>query len=417
MTDAQDDRQVQDRKRRLAWWQEARFGMFIHWGLYAQLGRGEWARNRERIPLAEYEPLAATWKPKPRPAREWARLARDAGMKYLVMTTKHHEGFCLWDSRQTKFNAAQCGPGRDLVAEYVEACREFGLKVGFYYSLMDWRHPDGARCLKDEAARRRFLDFTQALVRELMTDYGTVDILWYDVAWPLTSAEGWESAKMNAMVRALQPDILINNRAHLPEDFGTPEENLNPESDGRAWESCMTFNGCWGYVETPAEDWLPTRRVLNMLWQVAANDGNLLLNIGPTSDGTVPPLAVERLTQVGKWLKGNGEAVFGRMTRTQNCPDFLDWANFGCWTRKGNDAYFWCTRWPGKKLAIGGFQTKLLRASLLAGGRPLKFTQEADRIVFTVPERCPDRIAQTAVLKLEFADKPVQKLGGGCEIP
>ena len=140
------------RAERLRWWQEARFGMFVHWGLYSQLGRHEWVMNRERIPAEEYEKLADTWHPKERPAREWARLARQAGIKYLVMTTKHHEGFCLWDTRQADYNAAKCGPGRDLVREYVEACREFGLKVGFYYSLMDWHHPDGALCATDKAA-------------------------------------------------------------------------------------------------------------------------------------------------------------------------------------------------------------------------------------------------------------------------
>ena len=160
------------RAERLQWWQAARFGMFIHWGLYAQLGRHEWVMNRERIPVAEYEKLAATWKPKERPAREWAALAKQAGMKYMVMTTKHHEGFCLWDTAQTDYNAVKSGPGRDLVREYVEACREFDLKIGFYYSLMDWHHPDGALCATDAHARARFLDFTKGCVRELMTNYG-----------------------------------------------------------------------------------------------------------------------------------------------------------------------------------------------------------------------------------------------------
>ncbi|MCC7264983.1 MAG: alpha-L-fucosidase, partial [Candidatus Latescibacteria bacterium] len=209
------------RAERMHWWHEARFGMFVHWGLYAQLGRHEWVMNRERIPVAEYEKLADTWKPIERPARAWARLAKEAGMKYMVMTTKHHEGFCLWDTAQTDYNAARRGPKRDLVAEYVEACREFGLKVGFYYSLMDWHHPDGAKCAKDEAARRRFLDFTQGCVRELCTKYGKIDILWYDVSWPLSSPDLWESAKMSQMARELQPHILINNRAQLDEDFGT----------------------------------------------------------------------------------------------------------------------------------------------------------------------------------------------------
>ena len=233
------------RDTRMNWWREARFGMFVHWGLYAQLGRHEWAMNRERIPVKEYEKLAATWKPKPQAAREWAKLAKNAGMKYMVLTTKHHEGFLLWDSKMTGYNATKCGPGRDLVREYVEACREFGLRVGLYYSLMDWHHPDGARCLKDENARRRFLDFTQGCVRELCTNYGKIDILWYDVSWPLESPQAWESYQMNALARQLQPDIIINDRSQIPEDFGTPEEHVTAAGKGRDWEACMTSNGSW----------------------------------------------------------------------------------------------------------------------------------------------------------------------------
>ena len=183
----------QDRMRRLKWFREARFGMFIHWGLYAQLGRHEWVMNRERIPVKEYEKLADTWKPGPWPARVWAKLARASGMRYMVMTTKHHEGFCLFDSKLTDYNAAKRGPGRDLVAEYVKAARAEGLRVGFYYSMMDWHHPDGARCLYDEKARRRFVDYIHGQVRELFTYFGKLDIMWYDVSWPL-NAEKWESA-------------------------------------------------------------------------------------------------------------------------------------------------------------------------------------------------------------------------------
>ena len=278
-----------DRDRRMAWWRESRFGMFIHWGLYSQLGRHEWAMNRERVPMAEYEKLAESWQVKEWPADEWARLAKESGMKYMVMTTKHHEGFCLWNTQQTPYNAVQMGPKRDLVAEYVEACRKHGLKIGFYYSLMDWHHADGANCALDEAARRRFLDFTQGCVRELMTQYGKIDILWYDVSWPLRSPEAWESAKMNAMARELQPEIIINNRSQLPEDFGTPEEHVTAENEGRDWEACMTFNGSWGYMPyAPAEDWRRTREVLEMVRTAAAGQGNLLLNIGPKPDGSVP---------------------------------------------------------------------------------------------------------------------------------
>jgi len=402
-----------DRARRMQWWHEARFGMFVHWGLYSQLGRHEWVMNRERIPIPEYEKLAATWMVKDRPAREWAQLAKAAGMKYMVMTTKHHEGFCLWNTKMTDYNVAQRTPGRDLVQEYVDACREFGLRIGFYYSLMDWHHPDGARCATDEAARRRFLDFTQGLVRELMTNYGKIDILWYDVSWPLTSPELWESAKMNKMVRELQPDIIINNRSQLDEDFGTPEEHIQAEKEGRAWEACMTFNGSWGYLPyTLPGDWHSSRQVLLMLQNCTSGGGNLLLNIGPAPDGSVPPEATERLLPVGKWLAENGEAVYGNVDRTQGC---LEWLPLGRWTRKGNTAYFWCDRWPDREFGLGGIQTRLEKASFLVSGKPVEFVQEKDRIILkNLPKKNPDSLVNIGVLKLEFAEPPVQKLGAGC---
>jgi alpha-L-fucosidase len=398
------------RPERMRWWNEARFGMFIHWGLYSQLGRHEWVMNRERIPVAEYEKLADSWHPKERPAREWARLAKSAGMKYMVMTTKHHEGFCLWDTKQTDYNAVRHGPGRDLVREFVEACRELGLKVGFYYSLMDWHHPDGALCATDEAARRRFLDFTQGLVRELCSNYGKIDILWHDVSWPLSSPELWESVKMNSMIRELQPHILINDRSQLDEDFGTPEEHVTAAKEGRGWEACMTFNGSWGYAPI-SPDWRPVREVLEMLRTAAAGQGNLLLNVGPTPDGSVPPEAAERLTAVGKWLERSGEAIYGTVERTDGK---LDWGNIGNWTLKGNAAYYWCRWWPGKEIAIGGLLTKVVRASLLATGEPVEFEQTGNRLLLKgLPATSPDKIAGVTVIKLEFNEPPLQKLGTG----
>jgi alpha-L-fucosidase len=396
------------RAERLRWWQETRFGMFVHWGLYSQLGRHEWVMNRERIPLAEYEPLADSWHPKERPAREWARLAKQAGMKYMVMTTKHHEGFCLWDTQQTDYNAVKHGPKRDLVREYVEACREFGLKVGLYYSLMDWHHPDGANCAIDEAARHRFLDFTQGCVRELCSQYGKIDILWYDVSWPLESPERWETLKMNAMVRELQPEILINNRALMAEDFGTPEEQVTAENVGRAWEACMTFNGSWGYMPI-SPDWRSTREVIELLRKAAAGKGNLLLNIGPAPDGSVPPEAVERLTEVGKWIGTYGEALYGQVDRAD--IHLTLGMLTGSWTLKGTTAYYWCSRWPGSELAIGGLDTKVRKASVLATGESLKFDQTDNRLVLKgLPAQNPDKIAGVSVIKLEFDEIPHQEL-------
>ena len=402
---------AETRERRMRWWHEARFGMFVHWGLYSQLGRHEWAMNRERIPMAEYEKLADTWRPKERPAREWARLAKQAGAKYMVMTTKHHEGFCLWDTAQTDYNAVKHGPGRDLVREFVDACREFGLRIGFYYSLMDWHHPDGARCATDDAARRRFLDFSDGCVRELCSNYGKIDIMWYDVAWPMRTPALWESARRNAMVRELQPDIIINNRSLLDEDFGTPEEHVTAAGPGRAWEACMTFNGSWGYMPS-AIDWRSVREVLGMLRTATAGGGNLLLNIGPKPDGSAPEEAVERLEAVGRWIDGNGEALYGQGDRIGGRLE--GGMLTGRWTLKGNAAYYWCDRWPGGELAIGGLRTEVKRASYLASGEPIAFEQTENRLVLKgLPAKSPDTIAGVCVIKLEFDAPPRQVLGAG----
>ncbi len=394
-----------DQERRLAWFRAARFGMFIHWGLYSQFGRHEWVMNRERIPVAEYEKLAQTWKPRLNAARTWARLARQAGMRYMVMTTKHHEGFCLFDTRHTDYNAVKCGPGRDLVAEYVEAARAEGLRVGFYYSLMDWHHPDGARCKVDEAARRRFVDFTHGVVRELCTNYGRIDILWFDVNWPLTPEE-WEAPQLIAMVRELQPDIIINNRTGLPEDFGTPEQHIIPEKGGRMWEACMTFNESWGY--TPIDTrWKDAWTVVAMLRQVAAGGGNLLLNIGPTPQGDVPEPCGKVLLEVGEWLQRYGPTVY---EATDPMPQ--EWMITGAFTRRGDTLYFHCNRWPGNELAIGGLRNRVLEARLF-GGPAVEFAQTGDRLVLRgLPQAAPDPLA--TVIELRVEGEPQQVLGAGC---
>lgn len=394
------------RPERMRWWNDARFGMFVHWGLYAQIGRNEWVMGIECIPLPEYEKLARTFKPKPGAPREWARLAKAAGMKYMVLTTKHHEGFCLWDTAQTDYNAVKCGPGRDLVAEYVDACREFGLKVGFYYSLVDWHHPDGAACLYDTAARRRFIDFTHGCVRELMSNYGKIDILWYDVAVPLANAEGWESYAMNQMVRSLQPEIIINNRSRMDEDFATPEGQVKPETGGRGWEACMTFNNAsWGYMPSAAHDAWSARDILKMINTCAGAQGNLLLNIGPAPDGSVPEDAVAPLTTVGSWLALNGEAVYGRTDPAQYTSSAC-----GSFSRKGSTCYFWCRHWPGTEMALGGFRTELKSARFLVSGEPIAFQQDGYRIRLTgLPENSPDTLAGYTVIVLEFAEPPAHQ--------
>jgi alpha-L-fucosidase len=297
----------------MSWWRGARFGMFIHYGLYSQVGRNEWVQSIENYPVPEYEKLANTFNPKPGAPREWAALAKKAGMRYMIMTTRHHEGFSLWDSKADPYNSVNFGPRRDIVREFVDACREFGLRIGFYSSLMDWHHPDGWRCAFDTAARARFTAFIRDINHELVTQYGKIDILWYDVARPMESWEGWDSLERNQMVRSLQRHIIINNRSQLPEDFGTPEGHVTAEE--RDWEACMTFNDIsWGYVDSAqaAPYSYAPQRILKMLNTATAGKGNLLLNIGPKPDGSVPDEAVTPLTTVGAWLAENGKAVYGR---------------------------------------------------------------------------------------------------------
>ena len=386
-----------DRERRIRWWQEARFGMFIHWGLYSVLGRREWVLEQESIPLSEYVQLARRFTPQPNVARQWARLAKRAGQRYMVMTTKHHEGFCLFRSALTDYCAPKTACGRDLVAEYVEAARAEGLRVGFYYSLMDWHHPDGQRCLTDPAARRRFVDYIHGQVRELLTNYGKIDILWYDVSQPLDAA-GWESEKMNEMVYKLQPDIIVNNRNQLPGDFGTPEQRIVAEEG--AWESCMTMNGSWGYCKTD-EEWKSVRTIVQNLQTCARGGGNYLLNIGPRADGSVPEPSIRTLDAVGDWLSRNGASIFG----AERCKvSFADMANF---TRRGNKLYVHVNLWDGETLSIAALETKVLSAKFLTTGEPVKFTQDEHRLLFTgLPVTPPDY--PSTVLELECESEPRQ---------
>src|SRR3954447_12377096 len=383
-----------DRERRLAWWRQAKFGMFIHWGLYSILGRHEWAMEMEGIPAQEYEKLAAQFKPKPNAARDWARLAKQTGQKYMVMTTKHHEGFCHFNTATTNYCAPKSGPGRDLVKEFVEAARAEGLRVGFYYSLMDWHHPDGARCAKDEAARRRFVDYIHTHIRELMTNYGKVDILWYDVSWPL-DAKGWESEKMNEMVFDLQPDIIVNNRNKLPGDFATPEQRIEAAEGERAWEACMTLNDSWGYHRAD-DGWKTPKQVVRNLITCARDGGNYLLNIGPKADGSIPTETVQIFNEVGPWVSRNGESIYGadkcQLTRSRN----------GSFTRKGNTLYFHIHYYPGSSVAFAGLMTKAKSARLLATGQKVDFAQDEYNIRFTgLPERAPDDPVTTIAIECE----------------
>jgi len=387
-----------DRARRMKWWHEAKFGMFIHWGLYSILGRHEWAMEMEGIPVAEYEQLAKQFVPTPNAARAWARLAKQAGMKYMVMTTKHHEGFCLFDTKLTNYCAPRQACGRDLVREYVEAARAEGLRVGFYHSLMDWHHPDGARCAVDEAARKRFVEYVHGQIRELLTNYGKIDILWYDVAWPL-DARGWESEKMNQMVFQLQPDIVVNNRNVLPGDFSTPEQEIRAEEKGRAWETCMTMNDSWGYQKAD-DNWKTPKTIVRNLITCAKDGGNYLLNIGPKPDGSIPEESVRILTAVGRWMSTNGPTIY------ESEPCRASWHPYASYTRKGNTLYMHVHFWPGSSAAIGGHQSKVKSARFFASGQRVNFQQDEIRVKFTgLPEKAPDD--PVAVIAMECESEPI----------
>ena len=394
------------RDERMAWWREARFGMFIHYGLYSSVGRNEWYMTMENVPIPEYEKLADRFCPKPGAPREWAALAKKAGMKYMVMTTRHHEGFSLWDSKANPYNSVNYGPHRDIVREFVDACREFGLGIGFYSSLMDWHHPDGYACAYDDAARRRFLDYIEALNTELLTNYGKIDILWYDVPAPMQHAEGWDSVARNQRLRALQPGLIINDRSRLAEDFGTPDEHIT--ASDRDWEACMTFNGIsWGYVDEAqtAPYAYNAQGIIRMLNTCCRAGGNLLLNVGPRPDGSVPADAIEPLETVGRWLQENGEAVYGKTIRWRESGGGNGVTGA---TRKGNTVYLWNWIWPrGGEMGIGGYRTAPKRVYFVKDGTPIDFELKGHRIILkNLPKESPDAICNVGVIAMEFEGEP-----------
>lgn len=399
------------RDARMKWWRDARFGMFVHLGLYSVYGKHEWAMAMENWPVEEYEHFAEGFLPRESCCREWAALAQSAGMKYMVLTTRHHEGFSLWDSKVNPFNSVNYGPKRDIVREFVDACHEFGLKVGFYSTLMEWHHPDSGRCAYDPEARRRFNHYLMELNRELMTKYGKVDVLWYDVPQPMESHEGWNSLEMNQMVRSLQPDIIINNRSRLDEDFQTPEGKIVPA--GRDWEACMTFNGIsWGYLDSgrvkPYSH--SPQQIARMLYEVTKESGNLLLNIGPRADGSIPEEAFLPLETVGKWIAKNRGFLYGRTDAKQ-----IIYHGSSNLTFSGNKAYVWNFFWPEQDhtIYVAGIQNRLEKAYFLADGASIEYEQDDYRITLkNLPDQEEDDLLGITMICLEF-DKEVSYWGTG----
>jgi alpha-L-fucosidase len=312
----------------------------------------------------------------------------------MVMTTKHHEGFCNFDTKLTNYCAPKQAAGRDLVREYVDAARGEGLRVGFYYSLMDWRHPDGARCPKDEDARKRFVEYTHGLIRELLTNYGKIDVLWYDVPWPLDAA-GWESERMNKMVFQLQPDIVVNNRNRLPGDFSTPEQVIVAEKGVRSWESCMTLNDSWGYHQAD-DNWKSPKTVVRNLISCSRDSGNYLLNIGPKPNGSIPEESVRIFREVGQWMARNGETVYV----TDPCQ--VRRSNYASFTRRGNMLYVHVYFWPGDTVTLAGLMTGVKSARLFATGQKVAFEQDRFRVRFTgLPNEAPDHPITTIAIECE----------------
>ena len=354
-------------ERRVAWYTQARFGMFLHWGLYAIPARGEWVRSVERIPNEEYDPYMEEFNPKDCDMREWMAAAKGAGMRYVVLTAKHHDGFCLFDSAYTDFKSTNSPAGRDFVREFVDAAREFGLRVGLYFSLLDWRHLDfphygdrnhpmrGNPAYGNEARDfNRYLDFLHAQVRELCTNYGKLDILWFDFSYDDLRGEAWRGTRLMEMVRSLQPDVVVDNRlevsgegfgslaacAPMPYhgDFVSPEQIVPPnglrdaQGNPLVWESCVTMNNHWGYC---ADDhfFKPASMLIKKLVECVSKGGNLLLNVGPDARGRFPRQSVDILREIGAWMGRGGESIYG-------CgPSGLDKPEYGRFTRNGDRLY------------------------------------------------------------------------------
>lgn len=358
----------EDYRKRMQWYTQARFGMFLHWGLYSIPARGEWMRSFEKLTDEEYGKYFEEFNPVDYDPKEWARLAKKAGMKYMVLTAKHHDGFCLFDSEYTDFKATNTKCGRDLVKEYVEAVRAEGLKVGLYYSLLDWHHEDyphfsdGAHPMYQNPAYpdegrvwERYVEYLHNQVRELCTNYGKIDILWFDYSFGEYSGEKWGATKLVNMVRQLQPGVIIDNRLEvsgsglgslasgnpLPYhgDFVSPEQIIPQEGirdvngDPLIWEACFTMNDSWGY-NLKDKYFKPAPMLIKKLVECVSKGGNMLLNVGPDARGNFPEESVSILKDIGKWMEKNGESIYGCGMSDMPRPDF------GRITQKENKLYY-----------------------------------------------------------------------------
>jgi alpha-L-fucosidase len=381
------------RQERTQWFRDARFGMFIHWGISAIPARGEWVRQNEKLTIEEYQPYFETFDPVDYNPEEWAKAAKDAGMKYAVLTAKHHDGFCLFDSEYTDYKATNTPAGRDLIKEYVQAYRTEGLKVGFYYSLLDWHHPDylvEGDCVVHpmtgvEGYSNKGRDFSKYVtymhnqVRELLTNYGKIDILWLDFSCGEMTGEKWEATKLVKMVRELQPEIIIDNRLggnmdlEYPEpyagDFEGPEQVIPHKGIfdelGRPipWEACITLNNDWGFSNN--KDYKTAEDVVHALINVTSKGGNLLLNVGPDAKGKIPQWSLDILEEVGDWMELNGESIYGCGPAPYPKPE---WGRF---TMKDNILYAHITGSNIGQYYMQGMKGKIKNGRMVSDGQEI----------------------------------------------
>jgi alpha-L-fucosidase len=372
------------------WFIQSRFGMFIHWGLYALAARHEWVKHNERITNENYQKYFNHFNPDLYDPKVWARAAKNAGMKYFVITSKHHEGFCLWDSKLTDYKATKTPYGKDLLKPMVEAFRNEGLRVGFYYSLIDWHHSefpiDRVHPQRDDKEMRerekkrdvkKYAEYMHGQIRELLTDFGQVDVLWCDFSYPGEDGKGrndWQSEKLVKMIRQLQPNILLDNRLDLPgsEDFVTPEQYQpyewpKDEKGNRIpWEACQTFSGSWGYHRDEMS-WKSPKQLLWMLVDTVSKGGNLLLNVGPTGRGEFDYRALERLEAFGAWMKNNSRSVYGCTASEFTAPADCRY------TQNGSRLYLHFMDWPFGQVHLPGLAGKVEYAQFLHDASEVKF--------------------------------------------
>ncbi len=399
-----------EKAERLSWWREARFGMFIHWGVYAvpagvwdgEEKYAEWIRHRAHIPLSVYEHIPADFNPTKYNPDRWVRLAKQAGMKYMVITSKHHDGFCIFDSELTEWDVIDSSPyDKDLLMQLRRSANKVeDFKLGYYYSIMDWHHPDylPRRGWSDRSAEGADMDeyteYVKNQVKELIYEYDPA-ILWFDGGWEDTWTDERGLEVLN-MIRELNPSIIVNNRLEVDGDYTTPEQHIPGQAMDRDWETCMTMNGHWGYAKYD-ENWKSTKTLIRNLVDIVSKGGNYLLNVGPRADGTFPEESIQRLKEIGTWMDENGESIYG----TSGSPfRRLAW---GRCTMKPGKLYLHVFNWPeDNTLEVPGLKNEVTGASLLATGTKLGVTREGEEMITVrVPDKALNPIDTVIVLRIE----------------